>query len=96
MVNNGYGNFSIPNNNPRDQPGRRVWQRPGDHEEEPSIIPIEDELPMDPNNVALRRYQDNKARGINYTNIHLDIMMQHMNINRPSGDPVSYPYIPTW
>ena len=49
-------------------------------EGEPPIIPRENELPMDAYNVAM----------------HVDLMMQHMNIQRPSRYPVSYPYIPTY
>lgn len=80
VVDNGFGNFSIPNENPRDRPEWRVRQRPGDAEEEPTVIPTDDELPMDPYNVALRCYQDNLGRGVNYTNMHLDILTQHLNI----------------
>ncbi|CAI9294947.1 unnamed protein product [Lactuca saligna] len=92
----GFGNFLISNDNPRDQARRRVRQRPDDAETEPPVIPTEDELPMNPYNVAMRRYQDNLGRGINYTNMHLDLMIQHMNIQRPSEYPVSYPYILAW
>lgn len=49
-------------------------------EGEPPIIPRENELPMDAYNVAM----------------HVDLMMQHMNIQRPSEFLDSYPYIPTW
>lgn len=52
MLDNELGNFSIPNDSPRDQPRRRVRQTPDDHEEEPPIIPIEDGLPMDMYNVV--------------------------------------------
>lgn len=80
VVDNGVGNFSIPSDNPRDWAGRRVRQRLDDLEEEPPVIPIEDEMPMDPYNVALCHYQDNLGRGVNYANMNFNFMMQHMNI----------------
>ncbi|CAH1422733.1 unnamed protein product [Lactuca virosa] len=80
VVDNGFNNFSIPSDTPRNQPGRRVTQRAGDtNDDEPPVIPTEDEIPIYPYNVALRRYQDNLGRGVNYTN---------------SAYPVAYPYIP--
>ena len=75
MVDNGFGNFSFLNGNLRERSGRRVRQRLGDAEEEPPVILIEDEWPMDPYNVALRCYQDNFGRGVNYTNMHLNFLM---------------------
>ncbi|CAI9276595.1 unnamed protein product [Lactuca saligna] len=75
---------------------RRVRQRPDDAEEEPPVIPTEDELPMDPYNVALRCYQDNIGRGVNYTNMHLDLMIQNLNIQCQSESLVLCLYIPTW
>lgn len=53
VVDNGFRNFSIPNDNPRDRLRRRVRQRLDDVEEEPPVIPTEDELPMDPYNVRV-------------------------------------------
>lgn len=51
---------------------------------------------MDNYNVEMCRYHDNMGRGVNYSNMHLDLMIQHMNIQRPCEYLFSYPYIPTW
>ncbi|CAH1440187.1 unnamed protein product [Lactuca virosa] len=76
VVDNGLGNFSIPNDTPRNQPRRRVRPRGGEADkDEPPMIPIEDELPVDPYNMALRQFQVNLARGVNYTNMSLHFMM---------------------
>ncbi|CAI9279792.1 unnamed protein product [Lactuca saligna] len=91
VVDNGFRNCSFPNDNPRDWPRTRVRQRVCDAEEEPPKIPTEDELPLDPYNVALRPYQEKMGRGVNFTNMHLDILMQHMNIQRLIVYPMSYP-----
>lgn len=47
VVDNRYGNYSIPNDDPKEQSRKRVRKRSRDVEEEPPIIPNEDELPMD-------------------------------------------------
>lgn len=60
------------------------------------MIPKEDELHMDLYNVSVRRYQDNLGCGVTYTNMHLDILMQHMDIQRPNAYPVTYLYVPSW
>lgn len=84
MVDNGLGKFSIPNDMPRNRLVRRVRQRSGEAEEdEPPVIPTEEELPMDPYNVAMRRFQDNLARSSSSTNMILDYMMQQMHSLNP-------------
>ncbi|CAI9268352.1 unnamed protein product [Lactuca saligna] len=55
VVDNAFGIFSILNDMPCNQPGRRVRQKGGDtDEDDPPVIPTEDELSMDPYNVTLR------------------------------------------
>ncbi|CAI9291721.1 unnamed protein product [Lactuca saligna] len=94
---NGYGSYSILNDTPINQPRRRVRQQGGDvGDDEPPVIPTEDELPIDPYNFSLWQYQYNLGRGVNYTNMHFDLLMQYLNIQRPSAYPVMYPYIPIW
>lgn len=36
------------------------------------------------------------GRGVNCTNMHLDLMMQQINIHRPDAYLFKYPYIPSW
>ncbi|CAI9276510.1 unnamed protein product [Lactuca saligna] len=53
VIDNGFGNYSFPNDTPRNQLGRQVRQRAADtNDDEPPVIPAEDELPMDSYNVA--------------------------------------------
>lgn len=65
-------------------------------QEEPQVIPEEDELPMDPYNESIRRYQQNLGHGMNYMGMHTDLLMKYMVIDQPDGYPTSYTYIPTW
>lgn len=98
MDDNGRGHFYIPRDDEvlvSEQPGRRVRARPAAVHEEPPIIPIEDEMPMDPYNLSMRQFHDNLARGVNHTNMTLEFMMSQMNMQRPDSHP-PYPYIPSW
>ncbi|CAI9273030.1 unnamed protein product [Lactuca saligna] len=89
VMDNGFGNYSITNDYPRNQPGRWVKQQTCDaDDDEPPVIPTEDELPMNLYNVALRRYHDNLGGGVNYIDLHLYILMQDMSLQRPSEFPV--------
>lgn len=51
---------------------------------------------MDPYNMALRKFQDNLARGVNYTNMSLDFMMQQMHFNQSDVFPATYMFVPSW
>ena len=70
------GNSSIPEEYEvaPEGPGRRVRPRPTHIHEDPPVIPIEDELPMDPYNFELRAYQDDIGCGLNQTNMTLSIL----------------------
>lgn len=77
---NGRNNYSIPRDDVVEQSGlgRRVRSRPNDVQEEPLVIPMEDEMRMDLYNRAMHRYQDNIGRGLNYQNLHTNILFQHL------------------
>lgn len=70
-----------------EEPGRRERARKGNVHEDPPVIPVEDELPMDPFSVELRVYLDEIGRGLNHNNMTLEYMMSHMNI--PDNDSFS-------
>lgn len=70
--------------------------RPKAVHEEPPVIFVEDEMPMDLYNRAMRQYQDNIGKGLNYQNMHTDLLFRHMQISRPYGYPTYYPYISNW
>lgn len=76
-------NFSISDVNDEVQPdlGRRVRPRPDDTHEEPPVILVEDEMPMDLYNRVMCRYQDNIGWAINYQNMHTDLLCQHLQIS---------------
>lgn len=76
---NGGNNFSFPEDDEVEQleMGRRVRPCPDDVHEEPPVIPVEDEMPMDLYNWGMHRYQDN-GRGLNYQNTHTDLLFQHL------------------
>lgn len=49
FIDNGFGNYSIPNDTLRNQLWRWVKQQGGNaDDDEPPVIPTKDELPMDP------------------------------------------------
>lgn len=77
---NGNGSFSIVDDDVVVKPkwGRWVRQWPDEMQKDPAIILDEDEFPMDAYNVALRKYHDNLGMGVYYSNIHIDLIMQHM------------------
>lgn len=75
---------------------RRVRPRPDDILKDPEMIPEEKEvIPMDMYNRAMRRYQDNIGRGLNYQHMHTNLLFQNMQINRLEGYPTSCAYIPS-
>lgn len=95
---NRVGNFSIPDDDEvmvPEQPGRRVRPRPEPVHEEPLVIPVEDEMPMNPNNLSMRKFQDNLSHGENHTNMTLEFMMSQINMQCPDSHP-PYSYIPSW
>ena len=54
-------NFAIPNDDDvmtPEEPSRRVRPRQENVEEDPPVIPVDDEMPIDWYNVEVRRYQD--------------------------------------
>lgn len=54
---NGGGHFLIPDDDEvivPEQPGMRVRPQPATIHEEPLVIAVEDEMPMDPYNLAMR------------------------------------------
>ena len=63
--------------------------------EDPPMVPVDDELPMQPYNVELRAYQDDIGRSLNYHHMTVAHMMHHMNIPRMNDVP-DYPYIRSW
>ena len=86
----GGGKFSIPNEYEvmvLEQPGRRVRPRQGYMHEDPSVIPVEDELLMDPYNVELMLYKDDIRHNLNYHHMTLANIMHHMNIPRMNDAP---------
>lgn len=96
MEDNEGNNFSIPNDDEVVQPeqvGRRVKPRPKVVHEEPPVIFVEDEMPIDLYNRAMSQYQDNIGKGLNYQNMHTDLLFRYMQISRPYGYPTYYPYI---
>ncbi|CAI9283780.1 unnamed protein product [Lactuca saligna] len=71
-----YGNFGIPDDTSRGRVPRRVRPRGNDPKgEEPPLYPTNDEMPTDPYNIAMRRFDDNFTWGVNYTNMGLDHLM---------------------
>lgn len=94
----GGGAFSIPIEDEimvLEVSGRIVRPRHVHMHEDPPVLPVEDELPMDPYNMELRSYQDDIGHGSNLTNITLEYMMSHMNIPCNDSFP-DYPHIRTW
>ncbi|CAI9303859.1 unnamed protein product [Lactuca saligna] len=91
----GMGGFSIPDDTPRGRVPRRVRQRRDPEEDEPLVVPTDDELPMDPYTIALRKFYDNLERSANYTNMSLDHLMEQMHVTRPTHFPYVYPYAPS-
>lgn len=64
--------------------------------EESSVISVEDEMPMDLYKREMRQYQDNIGNigpGLNYQNMHTNLLFQHMQTSRLDGYATSYPYI---
>ena len=95
----GGGHYAIPNDDPvvgPEAPGRRVRsRRERDMEDEPPVIPVENEdVPMDWYNIEMRRMQDQMARGLNFSNQSHIRLFDHFNI--PHIDGGNYPYIPSW
>nr|KAJ0204711.1 hypothetical protein LSAT_V11C500278910 [Lactuca sativa] len=95
----GGGHYAIPNDDPvvgPNAPGRRVRpRRERDVEDEPPVIPVENEdVPMDWYNVEMRRMQDQLARGLNFSNQSHIRLFDHFNI--PHIDGGNYPFIPSW
>ncbi|KAL7605090.1 hypothetical protein Lser_V15G17613 [Lactuca serriola] len=95
----GGGHYAIPNDDPivgPEAPGRRVRsRRERDVEDEPPVIPVENEdVPMDWYNVEMRRMQDQMARGLNFCNQSHIRLFDHFNI--PHIDGGNYPFIPSW
>ena len=78
-----------------EQPRKRVRPRPTHMQEDPPVIPINDELPMDPYNVEQRAFQDDLASNLNYGHRNLAHMMSHLNIPRMENEP-EYPYVRSW
>lgn len=76
-------------------PGRRFRARPVPVHEDPPVIPVEDELPMDPYNIAIRELQDDLASGVNHIHSTLEYIMSHMHIPHNDSLP-SYLYIQSW
>lgn len=70
--------------------------RPDDVHEEPSLIPVEDEMHMDLYNPAMVRCQNNMGRGLNYENMPIYLLFHYLQISRSDGYPTSYPHIPSW
>ena len=64
-------------------------------QEDPPVIPINDELPMDPYNVEQRAFLDDLASSLNYGHRNLAQMMSHLNIPRIENEP-EYPYVRSW
>lgn len=90
----GGGTFAIPHEDEvvsPEEPGRRVRPRHEQAHDDPPVIPVDDEVPMDGYNMEVRRYQDDLGRSMNYNNMALSHLFTHLNI--PSMDPPDYPYV---
>lgn len=90
--------FSIPDDDEvlmTEQPVRRFRPPPMEVREEPPIIPVMDEMPMDSYNFAMRQFPYNLPHGVNHTNMTLAFLMHQMNIHRPDTHP-THPYVPSW
>lgn len=94
----GWGEFVIPDVDKVVAPkqlGRRVRPRQGHMHEDLLMISVEEELPMDPNNVELRAYQDDIGRSLNYNHMNLAHMVSHMNVTENNAFS-DYPHIRSW
>jgi hypothetical protein len=93
----GGGTFAIPHEDEvvsPEEPGRRVRPRHEQAHDDPPVIPVDDEVPMDGYNMEVRRYQDDLGRSMNYNNMALSHLFTHLNI--PSMDTPDYPYVRSW
>lgn len=76
VVDHGAGTFGIPDDTPRQRVPNRGMQRGREAgEDEPPVVHADDELIMDPYNVARRRYEDYMSTSANYTNMCMDHFM---------------------
>ena len=67
----GGGHVGIPNVDEvlvPEEPRRKVRQQKDHVREDPPVIPVEEEQPMDWYNVDMRRYRDDLGRSMNYHN----------------------------
>ena len=60
--------------------------------QDPPVIPVDEELPMDWYNVELRRYQDDIGRGVNFVNESFACLFKQMHFTPRPG----FPYISSW
>lgn len=94
---NGGGHIGIPNEDEvlvPEEPRRRVRPRREYVQEEPPVIPIDDEIPMDWYNIELRRYQDDLGRNMNYQNESSVHLFNQLNLAPRDGS--GYPYVRSW
>lgn len=68
--------------------GRRVRPCPDGLHEDSGVIPKEEEMPIDMYKQAMHRYQDNVGRGLNYQNMHTDLLFQHCKLAGQMDTPL--------
>ena len=91
----GGGHVSIPNDDEPlvpEEPGRRGRRRRERVPQDPPVIPVEEELPMDWYNVEMRRYQDDIGWGVNFVNESFTCLFEQMH----STPRPRFPYISSW
>ena len=69
-------------------------QRREEVEEDPPVIPVDEDLSMDWYNIEARRYQDDLGRSMNYNNESFVYLFEQMNI-APRPGP-GFLYVPSW
>lgn len=77
-----------------EESGRWVRPRREHIREEPSVIPVNDEIPMDWYIMELRRYQDDLRCNMNYPNESFIHFFNQLNF-APRDGP-GYPYVRGW
>lgn len=62
--------------------------------EDPPVIPVDEELPMDWYNIEARRYQDDRRKIMKYNNDSFVYLFEQMNIVPRPGP--GFAYVPSW
>ena len=62
------------------EPGKSVKRRQDEAHDDPALILVDDEVPMDWYNVEMRQFQYDLARGVNFGTPYCIEMFNHFNV----------------